>query len=51
MQRSDWSRIAHGDLEFMEPYDETSFEHLLDGARLPTAARGERRVAARPPGH
>ena len=39
MQRSDWSRIAHGDLEFMGPYDETSFEQLLDGAGLPTGAR------------
>jgi SAM-dependent methyltransferase len=39
MQRSDWSRVAHGDLEFMGPYDETSFEQLLDGAGLPTGAR------------
>jgi len=39
MQRSDWSRIAHGDLEFMGPYDETSFERLLDGAALPAGAR------------
>jgi SAM-dependent methyltransferase len=39
MQRSDWSRIAHGDLEFMGPYDETSFEQLLEGAGLPTGAR------------
>jgi SAM-dependent methyltransferase len=39
MQRGDWSRIAHGDLEFMGPYDETSFEQLLDGAELPTGAR------------
>jgi SAM-dependent methyltransferase len=39
MQRSDWSGIAHGDLEFMGPYDETSFEHLLDGAALPIGAR------------
>jgi cyclopropane fatty-acyl-phospholipid synthase-like methyltransferase len=39
MQRSDWSRIAHGDLEFMGPYDETSFERLLDGAELPAGAR------------
>ena len=39
MQRSDWSRVAHGDLEFMGPYDQTSFEQLLDGAGLPTGAR------------
>src|SRR4029079_8032298 len=39
MQRSDWSRIAHGDLEFMGPYDETSFGRLLDGAALPAGAR------------
>jgi len=39
MQRSDWSRIAHGDLEFMGPYDETSFERLLDGAALPAGVR------------
>jgi SAM-dependent methyltransferase len=39
MQRSDWSRIAHGDLEFMGPYDETSFERLFDGADLPAGAR------------
>ncbi|HVI17468.1 MAG TPA: class I SAM-dependent methyltransferase, partial [Gaiellales bacterium] len=39
MQRSDWSRIAHGDLEFMGPYDESSFERLLDGAALPAGAR------------
>jgi SAM-dependent methyltransferase len=39
MQRSDWSRVAHGDLEFMGPYDETSFEQLLDGAGLSTGAR------------
>ena len=39
MHRGDWSGIAHGDLEFMGPYDETSFERLLDGAGLPTGAR------------
>ena len=39
MQRSDWSWVAHGDLEFMGPYDQTSFEQLLDGAGLPTWAR------------
>ena len=39
MQRSDWSRIAHGDLEFMGPYDETSFERLLAGAELPAGAQ------------
>ncbi len=39
MQRGDWSRIAHGDLEFMGPYDETSFERLFDGAGLPAGAR------------
>lgn len=39
MQRSDWSRIAHDGLEFMGPYDETSFERLLDGAGLPAGAR------------
>jgi SAM-dependent methyltransferase len=39
MRRSDWSRIAHGDLEFMGPYDETSFARLFDGAGLPTGAR------------
>jgi SAM-dependent methyltransferase len=39
MQRSDWSRIAHGDLEFMGPYDEASFERLLDGAGLPAGSR------------
>ncbi len=39
MQRSDWSRIAHADLEFMGPYDETSFERLLNGAELPAGAR------------
>jgi hypothetical protein len=33
MQRSDWSRIAHGDLEFMGPYDETSFERAANGER------------------
>ena len=38
MQRSDWSRVAHGDLEFMGPYDESSFEQLFDGAGLPTGA-------------
>jgi SAM-dependent methyltransferase len=39
MQRSDCSRIAHGDLEFMGPYDEASFERLLDGAGLPAGSR------------
>ena len=39
MQRSDWSPIAHGDLEFMGPYDETSFKRLLDGAALLAGAR------------
>ncbi|HEV8452645.1 MAG TPA: class I SAM-dependent methyltransferase [Gaiellales bacterium] len=39
MHRSDWSRIAHGDLEFMGPYDKTSFEQLLEGAQLPAGAR------------
>jgi SAM-dependent methyltransferase len=39
MQRGEWSRIAHGDLEFMGPYDETSFEQLLDGAGLAAGAR------------
>jgi SAM-dependent methyltransferase len=39
MQRSDWSRIAHGDLEFMGPYDESSFERLFDGAALAAGAR------------
>jgi SAM-dependent methyltransferase len=39
MQRSDWSRIAHGQLEFMGPYDETSFERLLEGTGLPVGAR------------
>jgi SAM-dependent methyltransferase len=39
MQRSDWSRIAHGDLDFMGPYDETGFEQLFDAARLPAGAR------------
>ena len=39
MQRSDWSRIAHGDREFMGPYDGSSFERLFEGAGLPAGAR------------
>jgi SAM-dependent methyltransferase len=39
MQRSDWSQIAHGEREFMGPYDEPSFERLFDGAGLPAGAR------------
>jgi SAM-dependent methyltransferase len=39
MERSDWSRAAHGDLEFMGPYDAAAFAELFEGIELPAGAR------------
>jgi SAM-dependent methyltransferase len=39
MERSDWSRAAHGDLEFMGPYGATAFAELFEGVPLPQGAR------------
>jgi SAM-dependent methyltransferase len=39
MERSEWSRAAHGDLEFMGPYDALSLDALFDGIDLPVPAR------------
>jgi SAM-dependent methyltransferase len=39
MERSQWSRAAHGDLEFMGPYDADSFAELFDAVELPSRAR------------
>jgi SAM-dependent methyltransferase len=39
VQRGDWSRIAHGELEFMGPYDGGHLERLFRGIELPERAR------------
>ena len=39
MDRSEWSRAAHGDLEFMGPYDATSLEQLFEGIDVPINGR------------
>jgi cyclopropane fatty-acyl-phospholipid synthase-like methyltransferase len=39
MDRSQWSRAAHGDLEFMGPYDASSLEELFEGIDVPIGGR------------
>jgi SAM-dependent methyltransferase len=39
MERWQWSRAAHGDLEFMGPYDAASLAELFAGIELPAGAR------------
>ena len=39
MRRDQWTRAAHGDLEFMGPYDGTAFAELFEGIELPAGAR------------
>ncbi len=39
MERSQWSREAHGDLEFMGPYDAAGLERLFDGIDLPAVPK------------
>jgi SAM-dependent methyltransferase len=39
MNRSEWSRAAHGDLDFMGPYDASSFAELFDGVELRPGSR------------
>jgi SAM-dependent methyltransferase len=39
IDRADWSRIAHGDLDFMGPYSQDSLAELFDGMQLRAGAR------------
>ena len=39
MNRSEWTRAAHGDLEFMGPYGAAHLERLFRGVELPAPAR------------
>jgi SAM-dependent methyltransferase len=39
MDRSQWSRAAHGGLEFMGPYDAASLDELFEGIDLPVGGR------------
>jgi len=39
VKRKDWSRIAHGGLDFMGPYDGGHLQRLFRGVRLPERAR------------
>jgi cyclopropane fatty-acyl-phospholipid synthase-like methyltransferase len=38
MDRPQWSRAAHGDLEFMGPYDAASLQQVFDGVDVPAGA-------------
>lgn len=39
MERREWSRVAHGGIEFMGPYGASSLERLFEGVSLPPDAR------------
>lgn len=39
MDRSEWSRAAHGDMEFMGPYDASSLDALFEDIDVPVGGR------------
>jgi len=39
MDRSEWSRAAHGRLEFMGPYDASTLERVFEGIDVPAEGR------------